>query len=136
MTGTHSDIVLAETAFQGQSAHRVRPFSARVLAVAVPSVTGWQRHVTVRRMPPPPPVCAGIVLTNDGNSILREIDVSHPAAKVQPRQYCTVQYGAIQYNVAVQYCLLQRLSTLGSCGAVLCDSLVHAIVSWLSALPA
>ena len=24
----------------------------------------------------------GIVLTNDGNSILREIDVSHPAAKV------------------------------------------------------
>ena len=28
-------------------------------------------------------VCmAGIVLTNDGNAILREIDVSHPAAKV------------------------------------------------------
>ena len=25
---------------------------------------------------------AGIVLTNDGNAILREIDVSHPAAKV------------------------------------------------------
>jgi chaperonin GroEL (HSP60 family) len=24
----------------------------------------------------------GIVLTNDGNAILREIDVSHPAAKV------------------------------------------------------
>jgi T-complex protein 1 subunit gamma len=24
---------------------------------------------------------AGIVLTNDGNAILREIDVSHPAAK-------------------------------------------------------
>ena len=26
--------------------------------------------------------CAGIILTNDGNAILREIDVSHPAAKV------------------------------------------------------
>ena len=25
---------------------------------------------------------AGIILTNDGNAILREIDVSHPAAKV------------------------------------------------------
>lgn len=25
---------------------------------------------------------AGIVITNDGNAILREIDVSHPAAKV------------------------------------------------------
>jgi hypothetical protein len=24
----------------------------------------------------------GIVLTNDGNAILREIDVTHPAAKV------------------------------------------------------
>jgi chaperonin GroEL (HSP60 family) len=27
--------------------------------------------------------CAGIVLTNDGNAILREIDVSQPAAKVR-----------------------------------------------------
>mmetsp|Transcript_10382 Transcript_10382/g.33580 ORF Transcript_10382/g.33580 Transcript_10382/m.33580 type:complete len:157 (+) Transcript_10382:123-593(+) len=27
----------------------------------------------------------GIVLTNDGNAILREIDVAHPAAKVRPR---------------------------------------------------
>ena len=27
--------------------------------------------------------CAGIVLTNDGNAILREIDVTHPAAKVR-----------------------------------------------------
>jgi T-complex protein 1 subunit gamma len=26
---------------------------------------------------------AGIVLTNDGHAILREIDVSHPAAKVR-----------------------------------------------------
>jgi chaperonin GroEL (HSP60 family) len=26
---------------------------------------------------------AGIVLTNDGNAILREIDVSQPAAKVR-----------------------------------------------------
>ena len=25
----------------------------------------------------------GIVITNDGNAILREIDVSHPAAKVR-----------------------------------------------------
>jgi hypothetical protein len=25
---------------------------------------------------------AGIVLTNDGNAILRELDVAHPAAKV------------------------------------------------------
>lgn len=30
----------------------------------------------------PPHPAAGIVLTNDGNAILREIDVSHPAAKV------------------------------------------------------
>jgi chaperonin GroEL (HSP60 family) len=28
---------------------------------------------------------AGIVLTNDGNAILREIDVTHPAAKVSGR---------------------------------------------------
>lgn len=28
----------------------------------------------------------GIVLTNDGNAILREIDVSHPAAKVRQRE--------------------------------------------------
>jgi hypothetical protein len=27
---------------------------------------------------------AGIVLTNDGHAILREIDVTHPAAKVGP----------------------------------------------------
>ncbi len=27
---------------------------------------------------------AGIVITNDGNAILREVDVSHPAAKVPP----------------------------------------------------
>jgi hypothetical protein len=27
-------------------------------------------------------MCAGIVLTNDGHAILREIDVNHPAAKV------------------------------------------------------
>jgi hypothetical protein len=27
-------------------------------------------------------VLAGIVLTNDGNAILRELDVAHPAAKV------------------------------------------------------
>lgn len=33
---------------------------------------------------------AGIILTNDGNAILREIDVSHPAAKVwsKPMQQC------------------------------------------------
>ena len=31
--------------------------------------------------PRPPPSHAGIVLTNDGNAILREIDVTHPAAK-------------------------------------------------------
>lgn len=30
----------------------------------------------------------GIVLTNDGNAILREIDVSHPAAKVRIRACC------------------------------------------------
>lgn len=29
-----------------------------------------------------PPAHPGIVITNDGNAILREIDVSHPAAKV------------------------------------------------------
>ena len=29
---------------------------------------------------------AGIVLTNDGNAILREIDVTHPAAKVRERE--------------------------------------------------
>ena len=31
---------------------------------------------------------AGIVLTNDGNAILREIDVTHPAAKVSFDRYC------------------------------------------------
>jgi hypothetical protein len=30
-----------------------------------------------------PLVLTGIVITNDGNAILREIDVSHPAAKVR-----------------------------------------------------
>lgn len=29
---------------------------------------------------------AGIVLTNDGNAILIELDVSHPAAKVSPEE--------------------------------------------------
>ena len=29
------------------------------------------------------PLPKGIVLTNDGNAILREIDVSHPAAKAR-----------------------------------------------------
>jgi hypothetical protein len=28
------------------------------------------------------PASAGIVVTNDGNAILREIDIAHPAAKV------------------------------------------------------
>ena len=32
-------------------------------------------------------VPAGIVLTNDGNAILREIDVSHPAAKVKAHTF-------------------------------------------------
>jgi hypothetical protein len=31
--------------------------------------------------------CSGIVITNDGNAILREIDVSHPAAKVCHSQF-------------------------------------------------
>jgi hypothetical protein len=35
------------------------------------------------RRPRNNPFAAGIVLTNDGNAILREIDVSHPAAKVR-----------------------------------------------------
>lgn len=30
-----------------------------------------------------PCLFAGIVLTNDGHAILREIDVTHPAAKVE-----------------------------------------------------
>ena len=34
-------------------------------------------------------ICAGIVLTNDGNAILREIDVTHPAAKVRETQGAT-----------------------------------------------
>ncbi|EAZ04368.1 hypothetical protein OsI_26510 [Oryza sativa Indica Group] len=29
----------------------------------------------------------GIVVTNDGNCILRELDLAHPAAKVGPLQY-------------------------------------------------
>jgi hypothetical protein len=40
---------------------------------------------------------AGIVLTNDGHAILREIDVSHPAAKVRDGHWPawgTQQYGA------------------------------------------
>ena len=35
---------------------------------------------------------AGIILTNDGNAILREIDVAHPAAKVLLR---TSMHGAV-----------------------------------------
>ena len=31
----------------------------------------------------------GIALTNDGNAILREIDVTHPAAKVRETQGAT-----------------------------------------------
>jgi hypothetical protein len=41
---------------------------------------------------------AGIVLTNDGNAILREIDVSHPAAKARraqrARACCVVRFTA------------------------------------------
>ena len=33
---------------------------------------------------------AGIILTNDGNAILREIDVAHPAAKVRLHASCPV----------------------------------------------
>ena len=33
---------------------------------------------------------AGIVITNDGNAILREIDVSHPAAKVCAQPACSL----------------------------------------------
>ena len=33
----------------------------------------------------------GIVLTNDGHAILREIDVSHPAAKVSQRRHSLEQ---------------------------------------------
>lgn len=33
---------------------------------------------------------AGIVLTNDGHAILREIDVTHPAAKVGDAETCIV----------------------------------------------
>lgn len=38
---------------------------------------------------------AGIVLTNDGNAILREIDVTHPAAKVT---------FAVDYNLSILSC--------------------------------
>ena len=63
-----------------------------------PPIVGTWRSDGFSRTPPPPrdldrpadadrPALlthAGIVLTNDGNAILREIDVTHPAAKVRP----------------------------------------------------
>ena len=49
-----------------------RPCGALVLSSA-------GRSATTAGHPPPR---AGIVLTNDGHAILREIDVNHPAAKV------------------------------------------------------
>ena len=62
-----------------------------------PPIVGTWRSDGFSRTPPPPcdldrpadadrPALlnpAGIVLTNDGNAILREIDVTHPAAKVR-----------------------------------------------------
>jgi hypothetical protein len=48
------------------------------------------------------PLCAGIVLTNDGHAILREIDVAHPAAKVRTlaamrtRLHCDKMAGWLQ----------------------------------------
>jgi hypothetical protein len=39
---------------------------------------------------------AGIVLTNDGHAILREIDVTHPAAKVKcPAALCALWHALI-----------------------------------------
>jgi T-complex protein 1 subunit gamma len=43
--------------------------------------TDPRRLTDARDAPRPSPSHAGIVLTNDGNAILREIDVTHPAAK-------------------------------------------------------
>jgi hypothetical protein len=45
--------------------------------------TDPRRLTDARDAPRPSPSHAGIVLTNDGNAILREIDVTHPAAKVR-----------------------------------------------------
>ncbi len=51
-------------------------------AVLSSTLSGVASSVLSRLMRVVP--CAGIILTNDGNAILREIDVSHPAAKVWP----------------------------------------------------
>ena len=53
---------------------------------AIRSIARHPTSIVDRRRSVPPrsfPTSSGIVLTNDGNAILREIDVTHPAAKVR-----------------------------------------------------
>jgi len=44
------------------------------------------------------------VLTNDGNAILREIDVSHPAAKARPRAVAAVRVPGARTDAARRLC--------------------------------
>lgn len=56
---------------------------------------------------------SGIVLTNDGNAILREIDVAHPAAKVMVR-IRTVHRKVQQSSNHAKYCKTGPLPVLQS----------------------
>lgn len=64
------------------------------------------------------PAYAGIVLTNDGHAILREIDVTHPAAKVsQHLEACPC---------STLQCMLRCLVCRGQQLPPFCSSSFHA----------
>lgn len=66
-----------------RSAFFMRP----IVFICILSISGnplllkTRSRIRLNCFPPYQPSSEGIVLTNDGNAILREIDVSHPAAK-------------------------------------------------------
>lgn len=61
---------------QGKTAQKANITAAKAVSDIVRTTLGPKSMLKMLLDP-----MGGIVLTNDGNAILREIDVSHPAAK-------------------------------------------------------
>ncbi len=81
----------AVSAASSASAGRQQTFAMTAQRGSSPTEAVQHMAISSKLGPVAPPTnllnslaCAGIVITNDGNAILREIDVSHPAAKVNP----------------------------------------------------
>lgn len=57
----------------------------------------------------------GIVVTNDGNAILRELDIAHPAAKVNLTCFSMFYY--VSYVFFLRFCI--------------CDVMDHGLILFL-----